>query len=207
MDLTDYDGLQAAIADYLNRPDLTSQIPGFIALCEAKLRRELRAEVVRDELLLDGPEVELPADCAELRGLTITEGGLAQNAPVAFVDPVSLANIRRTHLTVGIPRYAAVVDNTLLLAPGPSEEMMAEVRYYARLESLDEGNPTTSLLTEHPDVYLYGALAEAEPFLEHDERVALWKAMYQESLDSVNRQRERREFGSRPTHVRLPRVF
>lgn len=43
MDLSTFSGLKAAVADYLNRDDLTSVIPGFIALAEAKFNRKLRA--------------------------------------------------------------------------------------------------------------------------------------------------------------------
>ena len=46
--ITDYASLQAAVADYLNREDLTTQIQTFIQLAEAKFNRELR---VRDMLI------------------------------------------------------------------------------------------------------------------------------------------------------------
>ena len=45
-DLTTYDGLQAAIADYLGRSDLTERIPTFIALAERRMNRELRLRVM-----------------------------------------------------------------------------------------------------------------------------------------------------------------
>jgi hypothetical protein len=36
------------------------------------------------------------------------------------------------------------------------------------------------MLTENPDIYLYGALLEAEPFLMNDARVQLWGTMLQQ---------------------------
>ena len=39
---TDYTTLQATIADYLARSDLTTQIPEFIRLAEDRLLRDLR---------------------------------------------------------------------------------------------------------------------------------------------------------------------
>lgn len=42
MALTTYSDLQSAVASYLARSDLTSQIPDFIRLAEIRLRRELR---------------------------------------------------------------------------------------------------------------------------------------------------------------------
>ena len=42
MAITTYDELKTAIADFLNRDDLTSTIPTFIDLAEAALNRDLR---------------------------------------------------------------------------------------------------------------------------------------------------------------------
>ena len=42
MALDTFAGLKATIADYLNRDDLTSVIPTFITIAEAKFNRKLR---------------------------------------------------------------------------------------------------------------------------------------------------------------------
>ena len=42
MSFTSYSDLQTAIAGYLARTDLTTQIPDFIRLAETRLRRDLR---------------------------------------------------------------------------------------------------------------------------------------------------------------------
>lgn len=42
MALDTFAGLKATIADYLNRDDLTSVIPSFITIAEAKFNRKLR---------------------------------------------------------------------------------------------------------------------------------------------------------------------
>ena len=42
MALDTFAGLKATIADYLNRDDLTSIVPSFISLAEAKFNRKLR---------------------------------------------------------------------------------------------------------------------------------------------------------------------
>src|SRR5690606_7312881 len=103
-------------------------------------------------------------DCEQLRSLTLAESGVDRSFAIGITDTVHLAGLRRRFNTSGIPRYAAVVDNTLLLVPAPNEDMTAEVCYYTRLDRLGESNLTTDLLTNHPDLYLFGALAEAEPF-------------------------------------------
>ena len=42
MALSNYTGLKASIADFLNRDDLTAVIPDFITLAEAQINRDIR---------------------------------------------------------------------------------------------------------------------------------------------------------------------
>ena len=42
MSLSNYTGLKASIADFLNRDDLTAVIPDFITLAEAQINRDIR---------------------------------------------------------------------------------------------------------------------------------------------------------------------
>ena len=62
--ITDYASLQAQIADYLNRADLTSQIPMFIQFVEVDLNNQLRLrdQVVRAEATSSAEFVQLPSD-------------------------------------------------------------------------------------------------------------------------------------------------
>ena len=46
---------------------------------------------------------------------------------------------------------------------------------------------TNWLLSNHWDAYLFGVLCEAEPFILHDERLALWKARRDEVFDEICR--------------------
>ena len=55
MSITTYAELKTAIASWLNRDDLTSVIPDFIALTEAALNRDLRhlQMIDRDDATID----------------------------------------------------------------------------------------------------------------------------------------------------------
>jgi hypothetical protein len=44
------------------------------------------------------------------------------------------------------------------------------------------------MLTDNPDIYLYGALMEAEPFLMNDARVQLWATAYKEAVTNLQEQ-------------------
>ena len=60
--------------------------------------------------------------------------------------------------------------------------------FYKKVDSLSVTNTTEQMLTNSPDLYLYGALREAEPFLMNDARVQLWEAGYQQAVSDLQEQ-------------------
>lgn len=203
MALDTYNGLKASIADWLQRGDLTSVIPDFIRLAEAKIARRLRTVTVRAGLAINGIEVELPAACVELRSIRFDADGHKRAIPI--VTPEHLADFRSE--SQGLPRAAAVVDGVLLFNCVPDTSYDAEIIYYARLIPLAEGVQTNDVLTSAPDLYLYGSLMHAEPYLQNDERVAMWKVAFDEALAEEELARERSEYGASLRPMRLPVAF
>ncbi len=67
MALTTYTELKASVADWLNRTDLTSVVPDFIALAEAQIERTLRTRqmIVRATASIDTEYSAVPADSLE----------------------------------------------------------------------------------------------------------------------------------------------
>jgi hypothetical protein len=122
MDLSSYTGLKSAIADFLNRDDLTTQIPGFIALTEAKVRREVRRKTVRTTLVVSAESTPLPADCAELRSASPLTGSPSRDLPLTLTTPEGLAVIRaRTNGITGRPLALAITDGQLIVSPIPDQ--------------------------------------------------------------------------------------
>ena len=88
-----YTSLQATIADYLARSDLTAQIPEFIRLGEERLRRDLRIrqmiKVATTTLTTGDSTVEIPSDFLRMKDLHI------QGNPVKTVEFLSTSNFYR----------------------------------------------------------------------------------------------------------------
>lgn len=204
MALANYTDLQAAMTNWLNRSDLSSRIPEFIALAEADIRRQLRDKKTTAALTLD-------ADVA-----TKTVGGLVKELvslryntstrKYALVEMThtALANVRGT--ASGAPRYYAFSDGILYFDVTPDSTYVMEITYIEKILALSGGSPTNYTLTNSPDIYLYGSLMQAAPFLEHDERVGLWEKMYTQAVERENIYRERLELGATPV-MQLPVVF
>ena len=74
MALTTYTELKASVADWLNRTDLTTEIPDFISLAEAQMERTLRTRqmLTRTTLTVDSEFETTPADFLEVRALKLT---------------------------------------------------------------------------------------------------------------------------------------
>ena len=79
MSLSNYTGLKASIADFLNRDDLTSVIPDFITLAEAQINRDIRhfkMEARSSGQQSSGDEyMQTPADWLETIRLHLTGTG------------------------------------------------------------------------------------------------------------------------------------
>ena len=82
--------------------------------------------------------------------------------------------------TSGTPKFYTILANEVSFGPIPASVMEVEMLFYKKFDNL--GSATTSgypdsvnwLMTNAPDIYLYGSMLEAEPFIMNDERVQLW---------------------------------
>ena len=227
MSITNYAELQAAIADWLNRSDLTTVISDFIELVDARLNRDQLTRETKELTLDDGtgtlslnlftpqPSIPLQRAMTNLRSLMIT-GVQDDTDPLVFNPPLRAPVIRLTSVeqlyarrseltTAAITRFAAVQAANIILAPLPDTiyrfTIVAEVQ-----EPLSDANPVNDVLLLAPDVYLYGALVEAAPYIKDDERVPMWEQRFQTALTGLERARSLREWPNTPIATQ-PRVF
>jgi hypothetical protein len=185
MALNTFAGLKATIADYLNRDDLTTIIPSFISIAEAKFNRKIRVRqmVTRAEGQIETAFFAYPADW-----LSIKEFQLNTN-PITKLEYVTetYANELRSnqYISTGKPLFYTIVGSQLEFIPTPDATYSAELTYYAKIPALSDSNTSNWLLLYAPDLYLYGALIEATPYLKDDERLATWSQLYTNSLGDI----------------------
>lgn len=199
--ITDYASLQAAIGDWLNRTDVS--IPVFIQLAEANLRRDRRARKLQDlgTFVITEDGGELPSDFLSLESWA--HAGPTYYGPIEITSMDGLADQKRALGPNGVPRFAALVEGGAYFAPAPSSSFSTRLVYWRKILPLSDENPTNWLLTDHPDIYLYGSLIESAPYLREDERIALWEDRYGKALNSLDIATQNAQFGGRI--VRRPR--
>ncbi len=187
MALTTYTGLKASIADFLNRDDLTSVIPDFIALAEAQINRDIRhwkMEARSSGQQDAGDEyMQIPADWVETIRLHLTGSG---TSTVNLISRDAMADKRQAMINeTGTPTNYTHADGQFQLYPTPSVDTDFELLYYQKIPSLIS-NTDNWLLLEAPDVYLYGSLLHSAPYLAEDQRVAVWAQLYSAAVQRLN---------------------
>ncbi|CUI02616.1 Constituent protein [Janthinobacterium sp. CG23_2] len=179
----DYFWLVETVKNWLHRSDLAARVPDFILLAESRINRLAKVRV-------------MGVDAA----LVMTPGSRFVVLPADYVSPSALwldANQPRTKLTplvaeqmpvannAGMPTYWAVDGTMLAFDRVPDQAYPLAFRYRARFK-LTAQAPTNYLLERYPDLYLYGALLESAPFIGQDERIGLWKSMFDQAVQEIN---------------------
>lgn len=182
MSLTTYSQLQQAIADWLERADLTTRIPDFIVLFEAVANRRLRLrqQEASTNLTPAAGAATLPADFLSVRRLTWTGSSRVE---LEYVQPSYLQAAYPTAPS-DIPRVYTIEGSTLRIRPIDGTAL--ELLYFQKITTLASG--LNWLFSSHPDVYLFGSLAEACLFApEKAELAPVWKARRDEVFDELDR--------------------
>lgn len=191
MAISTYTELQTAVANWLDRDDLTARIPEFIALTEARFNRLLRVrsmETEADETTVAGTRsYALPTDYRQMRTVHLTTSPIT---PLSYITPEIMDRVWAGS-TGGKPVSYTIKGNSVYLGPSPDVVYTIRFLYYKTVPALSALTPTNDILTESPDVYLYGCLLEAEPFLQNDARVQLWATAFQQAISDIQEQDEK----------------
>jgi hypothetical protein len=185
MALTTYTELKTSLADWLNRSDLTAVIPDFISLAEAQIERKLRTRqmIVRATATIDTEYGAVPGDFLETKSLKLNTNPVT-SLQFETVDALDVMKATR-YLSSGKPQYFSIVGGQIRVLPVPDGSYTGELTYYAKLTKLSSTNASNWLLAQAPDVYLYGALLQAAPYLQDDARIQVWSGLYQAGLDEL----------------------
>jgi hypothetical protein len=136
---------------------------------------ETRASATFDE----GYE-DLPSDYLELREIRINSNP-AQ--PLYYLVPERLSDLFESGNSS--PHYYTIIDTQIRLDGIPSSQV--EIAYYVRIPALSDLAPTNWMLTNHPDVYLYGSMMQGAIYLRKPAaEISGWKALYDEKVRLVD---------------------
>lgn len=191
--IVDYASLKAAVADTLDRTDLTSQIPIFIQLAEAKFKRDDRCKkLFSDAPSITGDDFTMPTDYKSLDSWY--HDGSVWYGPIEIVGADQLPEKKARYGITGAPRYAAIMDGKARFAPAPDVTYATKRSYWLKIVALASSSDTNWLLTDHPDAYLYGSLVHSAPYLKDDDRIGVWEGLLDDALNGVETYADKQQF-------------
>lgn len=200
MPLSTYADLKASITDWANSTKITDAIAGdLVTLFEAKINRFLAdkrlivMQATNEAYTIDAEYEPAPADLLEVTSLEVP--GVTRPYVITGSTPDSIARMaydKEQYARWGNdiygtdtspPKHFAQVGTQLRFFPVPTTTWTARLVYTQRIPALS--GSVNWLFSAHPDVYLWGALCEAEPYLDNDERVETWETKRDEAMSEL----------------------
>lgn len=182
MSLATYTDLKTAIAAHLDRSDLTSYLDDFIDVAESMHQRDIRIReiIARDAITIDDRQEAVPAGVLEVISLRLL------TTPVTVLEYVNLHEMNRWRQEVTGRPSRFTIHEEIEFDVEPEESYSGEIIYYGAVTALSGSTASNAILAKAPDLYLYGSLMAAAPFLGADERIQVWGAFYKNGVAALN---------------------
>ena len=164
--------LKTAVINWLDHLDSQDLVPQFVELARAKINRKLMARemtcVGEAVGVADQTDYDLPADWAGARQVSVDGLDLEYLTPELFTN--DLKRERSSAL------FYTIRANKIRFSSAPGEGATIELVYYRKVPELVEDTDTNWLLENHPDCWLYLAVAEGHRYVMDEERMATMTA-------------------------------
>jgi hypothetical protein len=185
MAFTTYSSFVTTVESYLARTDLTSVIPDFVQMAQLRMSRDLRTEAMLKVATTTPTDskVAFPSDFLELR-----EMHFQGNPPILleFQTPDLFFRNGQTTLS-GRSHYFTMLGTEFQFAPTQDTDYTIQILYYAQPTFISSTTSSNLFLAYYPDALLYATLAEAEPYLINDARIATWSALYDRAIANIQK--------------------
>lgn len=182
MALGTFSELQTAVASFLHRDDLTTEIQDFIRLAEADL--QVRARLSQWEtsatVSMTAGVGLLPSDF--VKATSVTYG--AENYTLMFLPQIQFDGAASAG-EAGSPIWYTVRGANLLAYPTFDGDVT--LAYTAQFTPLSDSATSNSLLSMFPDVYLQGVLTQACVWTRDTEGLATHGALFEAGIGRVRK--------------------
>ena len=196
--LDTYDNLVKEIIDWSHRDDLGVKIPDFIQLAEnAMYSNEVEVLAIRGMEMIStaataGQYVALPTDFESARSVRLVTGD--NSGELRFQAPEQM----RKQVATGKPTFFTVIGNEIQFDRVPDSAYTLEIQYYRKEPSLSDLVQTNAILTSHPSIYLYGALAQIYFFSQDQEQALKYTQLFISAIKGANKADKKGRYGPAP---------
>lgn len=191
MSITTYTELKAAVATWSLRTDLTAQIIDFITLAESRINRKLALLLQETESTLTATPssrlISVPTRFASPLGLWMTTYQPRQQLEYRLPSQLPVTSYNGTS-------FFYTVSGANIETENPADQAYTyNLRYLINFDI--EATSTNLLLTNYPDIYLFGALLESAPYMRDTAALPMWQNRFdlavKEAMNESNRTKSR----------------
>tara|TARA_R110000787_G_scaffold144815_1_gene258660 strand:+ start:724 stop:1350 length:627 start_codon:yes stop_codon:yes gene_type:complete len=198
MALDTYDNLVKSVNSFSHREDLLTLIPDFITLAEATMYANdvellsVRSMGTVTTALTTGEFLALPADYESFRGIRFLTanniGKLKYQAPQQMFNSVAPDR----------PSSFTIIGNQIQFNCVPDAEYTIQFQYLKKATPLTPLNQTNDILTNYPNVYLFGALAALFGYAVDTQQEALYINKFISAIRGANKADKKGRYGPAP---------
>lgn len=195
MAINTYSLLKQALQNWSHRTDINDIIDDVIHLAENDIDKRLLLRTNEQRATATMPTTDrflvLPAGFLKMRRLTLINGSL--NYEISYKAPEQM----RVNNTAGKPRYYTITSE-IEFDRVPDSAYTLEMSYFAKTTALTSTNTTNDVLTDYPDLYLYGCLLQIAMWEKDTESMMMYQSKFDMAMDLANKQERQGRYGTAP---------
>ena len=195
MPFTSLAELQAELDNWTGRT-LSARAPDFVRLAERDFNRklDLRSGMESEQTVTANANYDLTNLTRTLIGIRSIHIDGDPDRPLEYLTPDKLHSIHLGSDT-GKPRNYTVEGDTLVFGPEPDAEYVFKILYAGEVPALTSTS-ANAVLTNAPDIYLFGALTHAYHYLREYPQAQAARATFEDAVEAWKRQQKRSKYTS-----------
>lgn len=191
--LDTYANLKLEVIDWSHRDDLDLKIDTFIDMAESEMFSNAieplksRNEEARTSFATSTSDrfVALPTGFQEARKLRIQ----LTNGPSIELEYRTPGSLNLKDYT-GIPLFYTVTDQ-IELDRVSDQSYTGEIQYFKRFIQLSKSNTTNAVLTNYPNIYLYGVLWALKNYVNEQQMSQYYYGEFIKAIKGANKEQQR----------------
>lgn len=204
--MTTYNELIHDVGLWLDRDDLSVQIPTFVKMGEQEVYRKLRISAMESisytPLSTTSQYYDIPSNFISARNVYIDT---SPPTKLAYVTPEQMILTVTSSNSNPRPIQYTIVDNYFKLdTVAASSDNNLYISYFRKFDELSfEGSTSTNwLLNNAYALFLYGAILGAEMYLYNDERIPMIRSEFDRIIFELNDQAEEGRYSGDSLRIR-----
>ena len=127
---------------------------------------------------------DLPTGYVQMRQIHLNTSPIT---PLQYLTPEMMYRVWAGSSS-GKPHSYTIIGDKIFFGPTPDSAYDYVITYYKKFDSLSDSTTTNWVILNAADVYLYGTLLQAEPFLNNDQRIPVWERGLRQALSDLQEQ-------------------